>query len=391
MKVRFHTVLWPVLLFCGMTAGRGYAADDTCGGDCRMKPDTTERSRISGGPADTLAEKTAADSIVPFSRYVADTLQVKGGVLPVIEEVELERALLHTDTAAVKKKREKGVGPYSLLAQQRSPLFRDTLEFSKMSALSFVVPGFGQLYNRQYWKIPVLYGGVGAFAGMTAYANKRYKTYSNRYDAALTAAGGNASDPQVLSMQRKMDNYRRQRTVYLAGTAATYLYFVGDAVMNYKGTVKPPQRATMLSAVFPGAGQIYNKSYWKLPILYGGIAACGYAISFNNRGYQRFKRAYNLMTDGDDSTVDEFNGRYSETVLQNTRDSYRRYRDLSIIIMAGIYILNIVDAHVDAYLKRYDISDDLALKVEPTLQQAPVLSRGSGGGQMMGMSMKLNF
>ena len=124
------------------------------------------------------------------------------------------------------------------------------------------------------------------------------------------------------------------------------------------------------------------------------MVTMGYIIDWNNRGYQRFKLAYDLVTDGDDATVDEFNGRYDESFLQNLKNQYRRNRDLSIIGMVGVYLLNIMDAHIDAHMQDYDISDDLTLKVEPALQSNYAYwgqEMGTGYGKSYGVSLKLKF
>ncbi len=99
-----------------------------------------------------------------------------------------------------------------------------------------------------------------------------------------------------------------------------------------------------------------------------------YVIDWNNRGYKRFKKAYIQLSDYNDNpddypdgSPDEFSGRYSESYLQSLRNSYRRNRDLSIIMLAGLYVLQIIDAHVDAHLKDFDISDDLTMEIEPMM------------------------
>lgn len=85
-------------------------------------------------------------------------------------------------------------------------------------------------------------------------------------------------------------NTRRQ--IYLGLTVASYLYFLGDAAVNYRYDASPVKKATTLATIFPGAGQVYNKSYWKLPFVVGGLATTIYTIDWNNRGYKRFKKAY---------------------------------------------------------------------------------------------------
>ncbi|CAN5465414.1 hypothetical protein BH11BAC1_BH11BAC1_20570 [soil metagenome] len=130
-------------------------------------------------------------------------------------------------------------------------------------------------------------------------------------------------------------------------------------------------RAALFSAVLPGAGQIYNKKYWKPPIIYAGFIALGYAIEFNNRNYKIFRRAYQYRTDPDSTTIDEFVNIYPDAnALLVRKDYYRRTRDLMWIISSGVYILNIIDAYVDAQLSDFDISDDLSLNAQPGIQFA---------------------
>jgi hypothetical protein len=128
-----------------------------------------------------------------------------------------------------------------------------------------------------------------------------------------------------------------------------------------------PQKAAIFSAVLPGLGQIYNKKYYKVPIIYIGFGTLAYFINFNQKGYLEWKQAYKDYPDYD------LNYDFPLTLEQidRTKNSYKRYRDLSIIGTAGFYILQILDATVDAYLFDWDISDDLSLKIEPSMIQTP--------------------
>lgn len=126
-----------------------------------------------------------------------------------------------------------------------------------------------------------------------------------------------------------------------------------------------PKVASLMSAALPGLGQVYNKKYWKVPIVYAAFAADYYAYTYNQKGYVKYKQAYLYRTDGDSTTTDKFVGFLDETTLKNQRDEYRKYRDLNFIIAAGIYVLNIVDANVDAHLFYFDVSDDLSLHFQP--------------------------
>lgn len=271
---------------------------------------------------------------------------------------------------------------------RHSAIFRDSIPISRMCLYSMAVPGFGQLYNEQYWKIPVAYATLGASIAGAVIQNKHYSTYKTQYDRLIRQ---NAPRAELDPVQTRMIQYNTRRQLLFAAAAVSYIYFIGDGAVNYPGSTSSVKKATTLSTICPGAGQFYNKSYWKVPIVLGGFATMAYIIDFNNRGYQRFKLAYDLITDGDPGTVDEFNGRYdgNPEFVRNYRNMYRRNRDLSIIMTGALYLLNIVDAHVDAQLKDYDISDDLVFNVEPTLTN--FYSMRSGYNNLFGMSFNIKF
>lgn len=145
-----------------------------------------------------------------------------------------------------------------------------------------------------------------------------------------------------------------------------------------------PKRAMWLAIVVPGAGQIYNRKYWKLPIFYGGFLGCYYAMRWNNMMYRDYSQGYIDLNDGNletqsynqfmhlGMTIDESKPtdvqRFS-TKFKKRKDYYRRYRDMSAFILIGVYALSVIDAYVDASLSEFDISEDLSMKVSPTLMQ----------------------
>lgn len=134
-------------------------------------------------------------------------------------------------------------------------------------------------------------------------------------------------------------------------------------------------RSTWMAVVFPGAGQIYNRKYWKLPIIYGGFVGCAYALSWNNKTYKDYSQAYLDIMDSDPNTNsfedifigDGWTESQMKDVLKRQKDFYRRNRDLSIFAFIGVYLLSIIDAYVDAELSDFDISKDLGLKIEPAV------------------------
>jgi hypothetical protein len=141
-----------------------------------------------------------------------------------------------------------------------------------------------------------------------------------------------------------------------------------------------PRKALLYAAIVPGLGQIYNKKYWKLPHVYGGFAALGYAINFYKKGYTKYKNElyYNLengYTENNDSRPDDYytTGNYRKIV-----DQYKRERDFMMILMGGMYLLQIVDAHVDAHLKEFDLNPNLQVSIRPTVEQNQMLGRQSG-------------
>ena len=143
-------------------------------------------------------------------------------------------------------------------------------------------------------------------------------------------------------------------------------------------TFKPdPIRSMWLGLVLPGGGQIYNRKYWKLPIIYGGFLGCVYALTWNGQMYSDYSQAYLDIMDSDPNTKSYekmLPPRYSiegkeerfKGIFQRKKDYFRRYRDLSIFSFAGVYLLSVIDAYVDAELSTFDISHDLSLEIQPT-------------------------
>ena len=143
------------------------------------------------------------------------------------------------------------------------------------------------------------------------------------------------------------------------------------------------KRAMWLSIVLPGAGQIYNRKYWKLPIIYGGFVGCAYAMRWNNQMYHDYSQAYMDLMDDDPKTesynqfmhlgakITEANITRYQELFRKRKDRYRRWRDLSFFVMVGVYALSVVDAYVDASLSEFDISDDLSLEVSPAVMGNP--------------------
>jgi hypothetical protein len=163
-----------------------------------------------------------------------------------------------------------------------------------------------------------------------------------------------------------------------------------------------PKKALWLAIVIPGAGQIYNRKYWKLPIVYGGFVGCAYAMRWNNMMYKDYSQSYIDLTDDDPNTksyerFQQFSNRITDAnikryqeLFKNRKNRFRRWRDLSFFVMCGVYALSVIDAYVDAELSDFDISKDLSLKVRPT-----VIGTGTTNNPLytasLGVNCSLNF
>lgn len=172
-----------------------------------------------------------------------------------------------------------------------------------------------------------------------------------------------------------------------------------------KGRFIPdPKKALWLAIVIPGGGQIYNRKYWKLPLVYGGFLGCVYAMTWNNTMYRDYSQAYIDIMDSDPNTKSyenfipvqydvEANKTHLQDVFRRKKNYYRRFRDLSMFCMIGVYALSIIDAYVDAELSSFDISRDLSMKVHPTvIHEKYSAMRASGmGSNSYGLQCSFNF
>lgn len=154
-----------------------------------------------------------------------------------------------------------------------------------------------------------------------------------------------------------------------------------------------PLKATFLSAVVPGLGQIYNEKYWKVPVIYAGFTGLIYYANYNNYVYNKYKDAYNIkkrIEAGETALTDPFPV-YDETIISRKKEEWRRYRDLTYISMGLLYVAQIIDANVDANLFDFDMSEDLSLRVEPTVNQMAPLTIGESPSAMVGVRCAIRF
>lgn len=149
-----------------------------------------------------------------------------------------------------------------------------------------------------------------------------------------------------------------------------------------------PRRAALFSTFLPGLGQVYNKKYWKLPILYAGAFGLIYSINFCNTTYIDYRTAYRIRLDNDPNTIDQY-PKETDSRLEALTKSYHRFRDLSILGATLLYVLNIVDATVDAHLYTFDVSDDLSLNLQPAIIATTSINNQSI--HITGLSIHLKF
>ena len=229
---------------------------------------------------------------------------------------------------------------------------------------NMVLPGIVQIHNRDYWKLPIIYGGIGSglYFGITN--NNQFKeTGDNRY-ATISA-------------------------LCFTGAAAVYWGTLLDGVARLPSDTRPdPGKAAIYSALLPGLGQAYNGDWWHIPIWYGGLMVCAYTYHFNDSQYKRFRYVYNMASDPASGYI----GKIPASQAKVYRDLYRRYRDYSIVAAIVVYALNIVDANVFAHMSDFNVNDDLSMNVSPAVIE-PLNSRymASTAPLSYGLQMNLTF
>ncbi len=220
---------------------------------------------------------------------------------------------------------------------------------------------------------------------MRAIADETIDSVNN--DNAYRTAIGRVANDSVVSLSLSADSIAKALSIPSKGK------FVPDS-----------KKAFWLAIVFPGGGQIYNRKYWKLPLVYGGFLGCVYAMNWNNTMYRDYSQAYIDIMDSDENTKSyenfipknyNINSNLSrlQELFKRKKNYYRRYRDLSMFCMIGVYALSIIDAYVDAELSSFDISHDLSMKVQPTvIHDRYSAMRASGmNSNSYGLQCSFNF
>lgn len=243
---------------------------------------------------------------------------------------------------------------------------KHTIKIGTMFAGSVFMPGTAQYYNKDYWKMPVFYAGMGAFAGTGGYYMHKYVKTKKAYDAfntekeAFELKYGGIEYPfeaPVLDLDAK-----KKGTWLLVGAGLFYWGSLLDGVICYESEKEPnPGRATIYSALLPGLGQIYNGELFKVPIYWGCLLGSIHFLATNNTNYKRFKRIHN------EASMENSQSPISAETAVWYRDVYRRYRDYSIVATALFYFLQVIDANVFAYMHDFEVNDDISMKVEPAM------------------------
>ena len=274
---------------------------------------------------------------------------------------------------------------------------KNTLKIGTMFAGSMVLPGTAQIYNKDYWKLPVIYVGIGAMAGTGGYYLNQYSKSQKTYNAFLTqksefeALNGYEYPFAAPSINHKA---KTTGTWLMVGAGLIYWGSLLDGVINYESARTPdPGKAALYSALLPGLGQIYNGELFKVPIYWACLAGSVHFLTTNNTNYVRFKRIHNEATNPDP----EISGNVpiSGETAKWYRDVYRRYRDYSIVATAAFYLLQIIDANVFAYMHDFEVDDDITLNFEPAViapNCAYAINMPYNGGQnTFGMRLGITF
>lgn len=229
---------------------------------------------------------------------------------------------------------------------------------------SVIMPGRIQIYNKDYWKVPLVFAGIGGGIGGGLYFNEKYHQTGDK-------------------------KFATYRTLCYAGAALTFWGQMLDGVACLPDSRTPdPGKAAVFSALLPGLGQAYVGDWWHIPIWYGGLGVCAYTLHLNQMQYNRYKYIYMLASDKDSG----YSGHINVTQATTYKDLYHRYRDYSVVATILVYALNIIDANVFAYMKDFNVSDDLSLNVEPALiENLDNYYLPSPSAPSFGINMSLKF
>jgi hypothetical protein len=243
---------------------------------------------------------------------------------------------------------------------------KHTIKVGTMFMGSVIMPGTAQFYNKDYWKMPVFYAGMGAFGATGGYYMSKYVKTKKTYDAYMAqkeAFEMNFGKIEYPFEAPTLDlDSKRKGTWLLIGAGLFYWGSLLDGVICYESETEPnPGRATIYSALLPGLGQIYNGEYFKVPIYWGCLLGSTHFLMNNNTNYKRFKRIYN------EASMENNSSPINAETAKWYRDVYRRYRDYAIVATAAFYLLQVLDANVFAYMHDFEVTDDISMNLEPAI------------------------
>ena len=234
-----------------------------------------------------------------------------------------------------------------------------TASLKTLSMGSAVLVGGTQIANRQYWKLPIIYGGMGAgiYGGI-------------RFNQLYQSTGDS--------------KYQTYSTLSFVGAGLCYWGSLMDGAIQYDrgGKYPNPSKSTLYSILLPGLGQLYNGEFWKVPLYLGLMAGSVHFYIENNVQYVRWKRIHNEATSEDVTEKPPITG----DTAKYYRDVYRRYRDYSMLAILLSYVIQVVDANVFAYMQDFEVTDDISMRITPS-----VISTQYASAPAVGMSLGLSF
>lgn len=266
---------------------------------------------------------------------------------------------------------------FSLGEYFRGLAHKDTLKIGTVIAGSSVFIGGAQIYNRDYWKLPIIYGGLGATVGLGFYYRKQYTTSLEAYNAAIEL------DPDAPYTVN--DKAHLTSNLLFAGGALVYWGALMDGTIRFKDERDhSPGKATIYSILVPGLGQAYNGEYWKIPIYWGCLVGAYHYWNINKTNYEKYRRIYIAATEDP-----SYSGPFSAETAVYYRDVFREYRDYSVLAMAAFYLIQVIDANVFSYMRDFEVTDDLAVKIRPTIITPN--TQWAAAPSAMGVSIGLRF
>ncbi len=310
------------------------------------------------------------------------------GVLPSLrgyaqgDSIQIRDTVGILDIQGAKVIEEEGHAPLDSVVRLSGSPWRnwcDTMTQSQLAWSAILFPGFGQIVNRDYWKLPIFYAGIGGFT----YMGLRFSDKCSRLEQSPVP-----EDPLAhLDYQTQLGEYKWAARFSYMAAMATYSLSVVDALYCHETRYISPVTAMVASALMPGLGQVYTHQFWKVPVIYGAGIALGANLYRMSVLTDRFDQALTYLLDEDPTTIDEFEGKRTADDLKNMRNYYERWRDFNTIMLSVLYVLNVLDAYVGAHLYYWNVNDNLAFHAQPAFVPLPTAPQGLA----LSMQLQLKF